>query len=96
MGSVTVETKSSTSSARVLRVLLLEEDSSDAARDPTRIERCRVGNRAHHCREPVGVQNALGAGNFDAVISSWKLPDSDGLEALQFCARAAVIPPLCW
>ena len=90
MGSVTVETKSSTSSARVLRVLLLEEDSSDAARILRELKDAGLeiapiiaGNRSEF-------KNALGAGNFDAVISSWKLPDSDGLEALQIlraCGR---------
>src|SRR5882757_3221645 len=90
MGSVTVETKSSTSSARVLRVLLLEEDSSDAARILRELKDAGLeiapiiaGNRSEF-------KNALGAGNFDAVISSWKLPDSDRLEALQIlraCGR---------
>ena len=83
MGSVTVETKSSTSSARVLRVLLLEEDSSDAARILRELKDAGLEIAPIIARNRSEFKNALGAGNFDAVISSWKLPDSDGLEALQ-------------
>jgi two-component system cell cycle sensor histidine kinase/response regulator CckA len=90
MGSVTVETKSSTSSTRALRVLLLEEESSDAALILRELKDAGLEIAPIVCRNQSDFKNALGAGNFDALISSWKLRDGDGLEALQIlraCGR---------
>lgn len=83
MGTVTVETKNSVSSIRVLRLLLLEQDPSDAAQmlrklkdSGLEIAPCIAGDKEEF-------KNALKTGNFDAVISAWKLADGDGQQALR-------------
>src|SRR5579864_7067439 len=82
MGTVTIETRNFTSSIRVLRLLVLEQDSSDAAgilrelKDSgLEISPCIAGNQLEF-------KNALSSGEFDAVISARTLSDGEGMEAL--------------
>jgi len=89
---MTVETKSAASaaSARVLRVLLLEADSSNAARILRELKDAGLEVVPTIAGNQSEFKNALGAGTFDAVISSWKLSVSDDLEWLQIlrdCGR---------
>ena len=83
MGTVTVETKNSVSSIRVLRLLLLEQDPSAAAKilrklkdSSLEIAPCIAGDKEEF-------RNALKTGSFDAVVSTWKLTDNDGQQALR-------------
>ena len=83
MGPMTVETKRSTAAARAVRVLLLEDNSSDAAMILRELKDAGMEIVPSIAGNQSEFRNALSAGNFDAVISAGKLPDSDGLEALQ-------------
>ena len=94
MGTVTVEKKNSTSSIRLLRLLLLEQNPSDAARilrelkdSGLEIAPCIAANQSEF-------QQALSSGKFDAVISAWTLADDDGQEALRILRESCREIPL--
>jgi DNA-binding NtrC family response regulator len=83
MGMVTIETKNPSSSIRLLRLLLLEQDHSNAAKilrelkdSGLEIAPCIAGD-AQECKK------ALNSGKYDAIISAWKLADGDGQELLR-------------
>src|SRR5437879_9793740 len=83
MGPVTVEIKNSASSMNVLRLLLLEENASDAARILRELKNAGLRITPTIAGNQLEFKNALYAGKFDAVVAAWRLPDGDGLEALQ-------------
>lgn len=83
MGPVTVEIKNSASSMNVLRLLLLEENASDAARILRELKHAGLEVAPTIAGNQLEFKNALYAGKFDAVVAAWRLPDGDGLDALQ-------------
>jgi PAS domain S-box-containing protein len=94
MGTVIVETKNFAPSIRLVRLLLLEQETSDAAKilrelrdSGLKISPCIVTNHLEF-------KNALSSGKFDAVISARTLADGDGLEALQFLRDSSREIPL--
>jgi two-component system cell cycle sensor histidine kinase/response regulator CckA len=94
MGTLTVETKNSTSSVRLLRLLLLDQDTSDAAKILRELKEagleiapCVAGNKLEF-------KNALSSKKFDAVISTWAYSDADGQEALQILHESRGETPL--
>lgn len=94
MGTVTVESRNSTSSIRLLRLLLLEQDPADAAEilrelkaSGLEIAPCIAANQSEF-------QNAVNSGKFDAVISARTLADGDGLEALRILRESSRETPL--
>jgi PAS domain S-box-containing protein len=83
MGTVTIEAKNPAFSIRLLRLLLLEQDHSSAAKilrelkeSGLEIAPCIAGG-AQECKK------ALNSGKYDAIISTWKLADGDGQEVLR-------------
>jgi DNA-binding response OmpR family regulator len=94
MGTVIVETRKSTSSPRLLRLLLLEQATSDAAKilrelkeSGLEIKTCIAANRLEF-------DNALGSGRFDAVIATRTLTDDEGLELLRILEESSRETPL--
>jgi len=83
MGPMTVESKTSNIVARAVRVLLLGEDSLEAARILRELKDAGLAIAPSIARNQVEFGNALSTGKFDAVISAGNTPDSDGLEALR-------------
>src|SRR5437879_10136974 len=94
MGPVTVEIKNSASTMNVLRLLLLEENASDAARILRELKSAGVEIAPTIAGNQLEFKNALHAGKFDAVVAAWKLPDGDGLEALQILRASGHKTPL--
>src|ERR1700752_143875 len=94
MGTVTVEKKNSTSSIRLLRLLLLEQNPSDAAKilrelkdSGLEIAPCVAANQSEF-------QHALRSGKFDAVISAWTLAADNGQEAVSILRESCREIPL--
>ena len=94
MGTVTVETISSNASTRPLRLLLLEQNASDADQilrelknSGLEIEPCIAGNQLEF-------KNALSLGKFDAVISAWTPSDGDGQAKLRVLLETCRETPL--
>ena len=83
MGPMTVGSKTSNIVARAVRVLLLGEDSLEAARILRELKDAGLAIAPSIARNQVEFGNALSTGKFDAVISAGNTPDSDGLEALR-------------
>lgn len=94
MGAMTVETKSSTSSVRLLRLLLLEQDGSDAAKILRELNHAGLEIAPCVAANQLEAKNALGSGNFDAVISTWTHSDGAGNEALQVLRESGGETPL--
>ncbi len=93
MGPVTVETKISASSAPALRLLLLEQDSSEAARILGELKRAGLAITPCIAGNQLEFKHALSHEKFDVVLSAGRLPDSDGLEALQFLRASGLETP---
>jgi two-component system cell cycle sensor histidine kinase/response regulator CckA len=83
MGPVTVETKSSIASTGLLRLLLLEHDTSSATEVLRELKDSGFEIAPSIAANRSEFKNALASGKFDAVISAWNLADGDGLEALE-------------
>ena len=83
MGPMTAESKMFTPLAGDVRVLLLEENSSEAARILCELKDAGLAIAPRIARNQSEFRNALSTGKFDAVISAGNSPDSDGLEALR-------------
>ena len=83
MGTVTIETKNPTSSIRLLRLLLLEQDPSNAAKILRELKSCGLEIEPCIAGDKLEFKNAINTGKFDAIISAWTLSDDDGLGTLQ-------------
>jgi len=83
MGTVTIETKNPTCSIRLLRLLLLEQDPSDAANILRELKDSGLEIAPCITGDALEFKKALNSGKFDVVISAWRLADVDGQKALQ-------------
>ncbi|HET7105684.1 MAG TPA: response regulator [Candidatus Acidoferrum sp.] len=83
MGPVTVEIKNPDSTVKVLRLLVLEESASDAARILRELKNSGLEVEPTIAGNQVEFKHALHRGKFDAVVRAWKLSDGDGSETLQ-------------
>ena len=83
MGTVTIETKNPASSIRLLRLLLLEHDPSEAANILRELKDLDLEMAPCHAADAVEFRKALNSGKFDVIICAWTLADVDGQEALR-------------
>jgi PAS domain S-box-containing protein len=90
---VTVETKIIASSARVLRLLLLEQDSSEAARILGELKGSGLEIAPSIVGNQLEFKEALCSRKFDVVLLVWSPPESDGLEALQILRASGLETP---
>src|SRR5882724_1188976 len=83
MGTVTIETKNPASSIRLLRLLLLEHDPSEAANILSELKDLGLEMAPCHAADAVEFRKALNSGKFDVIICAWTLADVDGQKALR-------------
>jgi len=83
MGTVTIETKNPASSIRLLRLLLLEHDPSEAANILRELKDLGLEMAPCHAADAVEFRKALSSGKFDVIICAWTLADVDGQKALR-------------
>src|SRR5260221_56218 len=83
MATGKVETKNPASSIRLLRLLLLEHDSSEAANILRELKDLGLEMAPCHAADAVEFRKALNSGKFDVIICAWALADVDGQEALR-------------
>src|SRR5260370_4714017 len=83
MGAVSNETKNPASSIRLLRLLLLEHDSSEAANILRELKDLGLEMAPCHAADAVEFRKALNSGKFDVIICAWTLADVDGQAALR-------------
>ena len=83
MGTVIVQTKDSGPSVRLLRLLLLAQDTSDVTKILRELKDAGLEIAPCVAENQLELQSALNGENFDAVISTWTFAESDGQEALR-------------
>jgi PAS domain S-box-containing protein len=83
MGTVAIETKNPNSSIRLLRVLVLEQDTSDAEKILRELKGSGLEIVPHIAADAQEFKKALNSGKFDVVISACKPADVDGQEAVR-------------
>lgn len=93
MGPFLVQSQQIASPVRSIRLLLLEEDERDAEEILAELQAGGIAANTRVARSREECEQALGDAEFDAVISAFRLPGWDGLEALQmFRSRGYDLP----
>src|SRR6266702_3151343 len=94
MGTVTVETKNSPFSIRLLRLLLLEQDASEAAKILRELKDAGMELAPCVAANQAEFQHALSSGKFDAIVSAWKFAGAETQEALRMLRESNRETPL--
>jgi len=87
MGTVTIEARNPAFSIRLLRLLLLEQDPSNAANILRELKESGLEIAPCIAGDALEFKKALNSGKFDLIISAWKLADGDGREALDILRK---------